>query len=107
MTLSAAGDRFVVFVGQSGTSAQAATLPLKLLGLSAQDRYNIKLINTADMPFARAGDADHPLAKPVGMSASGAALMQVGLHLPVAFPATLWVLEGGRLIDPKDELERP
>ena len=35
-----------------------------------------------------------PLLAETGLSLSGAALMQSGLALPLAFPDTLWIFEG-------------
>ena len=57
-------------------------------------RYEISLANPEDAPPQSRG----PVALKTGpVTLSGAALMATGLTLPVAWPATMWVLEGRRL----------
>ncbi len=50
MQISAQGDRFVVFVGQSETSAQILPRPLRLTGLDLAVRYRLTLGNRQDIP---------------------------------------------------------
>jgi alpha-galactosidase len=84
-------DRFVLFAGQATASAQILPRPLRLAGLDPARRYRLALRNPEDAPPLRRGDAaliEGPL------TLSGAALMNHGLRLPVAWPATMWVVEG-------------
>ena len=94
MQISATGDRFVLFAGQARTGAQVLPRPLRLTGLDAAATYQVSLRNPEDIPKASRGPnalKDGPLRL------SGRALMSKGLLLPVAWPATMWVVEGGRL----------
>jgi alpha-galactosidase len=91
---AADGSRFVVFVGQVATSAQILPRPLCLAGLEPSARYRVRLLNPEDAPPQSRG----PCALKVGpLVLSGRALMERGLALPVAWPATLWMVEGERL----------
>jgi alpha-galactosidase len=88
------GGRFVVFAGVSGHTRQILPRALPLTGLDPAARYRVRLVNPGDRPPQSRGPAalkDGPL------EVSGAVLMQAGLMLPVAWPATLWVVEGERL----------
>ncbi len=88
------GGRFVVFAGQAETSVQILPRPLRLTGLDPAARYRVTLKNPEDAAKQSRG----PVALRSGaMTLSGAALMQQGLTLPVAWPATMWVVEGERL----------
>ncbi|MBI1417540.1 MAG: alpha-galactosidase [Limimaricola sp.] len=94
MQLAADGARFVVFAGQATASAQILPRPLRLAGLDPAARYRITLRNPEDAPRHSRG----PVALKSGpLMLSGRALMSGGLTLPVAWPATMWVLEGERL----------
>ena len=87
------GARFVVFAGQAEASAQALPRPLRLAGLEGRALYEVRLLNPEDAPPQSRG----PVALREGpLTLSGAALMGQGLRLPVAWPATMWVLEGRR-----------
>jgi alpha-galactosidase len=88
------GARFVVFAGQAETSVQTLPRPLRLTGLDPAARYRVALKNPEDAAKQSRG----PTAlKSAALVLSGAALMQQGLMLPVAWPATMWVVEGMRL----------
>jgi alpha-galactosidase len=94
LQLSADGTRFVVFAGQNDSSSQSLPRPLRLTGLDAGASYRITLRNVADKPPQSRGPnalKDGPLVL------SGRVLMGQGVLLPVAWPATMWVLEGERL----------
>jgi alpha-galactosidase len=94
MQLAQDGSRFVVFAGQNATSAQVLPRPLRLTGLNPAARYRVHLLNPQDAARHSRG----PVALKSGpLDLSGAALMQGGLNLPVAWPATMWVVEGERL----------
>lgn len=94
MQLAADGRRFVLFAGQAETSVQILPRPLRLVGLDPAARYRISLRNPEDLPPQSRG----PNALKSGpLTLSGTSLMAQGLHLPVAWPATMWVIEGERL----------
>jgi alpha-galactosidase len=94
MQIAADGARFVLFAGQSEASAQILPRPLRLTALDPQARYRVTLRNAADRPRQSRG----PNALKTGpLVLTGQALMGQGLTLPVAWPATMWVVEGERL----------
>jgi alpha-galactosidase len=94
MQIAADGSRFVVFAGQSEASEQILPRPLRLTGLVPDARYRVTLRNPQDKPPQSRG----PNALKSGpLCLSGAALMQAGITLPVAWPATMWVVEAERL----------
>jgi alpha-galactosidase len=94
MQVAADGGRFVVFAGQAEASVQILPRPLRLTGLAPAARYRVALRNPEDAAKHSRG----PTAlKSAALDLSGAALMQQGLMLPVAWPATMWVVEGVRL----------
>ncbi|SEN52231.1 alpha-galactosidase [Palleronia pelagia] len=91
---AADGHRFVAFVAQTETSPQALPRPLRLAGLDPEARYRVRLVNPSDIPPQSRG----PVALKDGpVTLSGTALMGMGLSLPWAWPATMWVIEGERL----------
>jgi alpha-galactosidase len=92
--VAAEGYRFVVFAGQAATSAQILPRPLRLTGLDPDARYRVTLLNPEDAPPQSRG----PCALKTGpLTLSGRALMGQGITLPVAWPATMWMVEGRRL----------
>jgi len=94
LQLAADGSRFVVFAGQNAASAQILPRPLRLAGLDAGAHYRVRLVNPENAPKQSRG----PCALKSGpLTLTGAALMQAGLQLPVAWPATMYVIEGERL----------
>ncbi|WP_214649970.1 alpha-galactosidase [Palleronia pontilimi] len=91
---AADGSRFVVFAAQTAVSSQTLPRPLLLAGLARDARYRVSLRNPEDIPPQSRG----PVALKDGpIELSGAALMEMGLRLPWAWPATMWVIEGERL----------
>ncbi len=93
LQLSASGDRFVIFAGQSETSTQILPRPLRLTGLDPQATYELTLRNPGDRTRQSRG---HLAFKEGPVHLSGQALMAKGIQLPVAWPATMWVVEGVR-----------
>ncbi len=92
--VAADGARFVLFAGQATTSDQMLPRPLRLTGLDAGSTYRITLRNVSDKPPQSRG----PNALKNGpLDLSGSALMGQGIRLPVAWPGTMWVVEGERL----------
>lgn len=92
--LATAGDRFVVFAGQAETSRQILPRPLRLTGLEPGARYTVSLLNPEDAPRQSRGPnalKNNPL------TLTGQMLMTRGILLPVAWPATMWVVEGRKL----------
>ncbi|HMO06532.1 MAG TPA: GH36 C-terminal domain-containing protein, partial [Paracoccaceae bacterium] len=94
---AADGARFVLFAGQADTSAQILPRPLRLAGLDPAARYRLQLVNPEDAPPQSRG---HCALKDGPLVLSGAALMGRGLSLPLAWPATLWMVEGERIEGP-------
>lgn len=94
MQVAADGGRFVVFAGQAETSRQILPRPLRLTGLEPDARYAVHLLNPEDAPRQSRG----PNAlKASPLTLTGQALMTRGILLPVAWPATMWVVEGRKL----------
>jgi alpha-galactosidase len=94
MQLVADGHRFVLFAGVGAAMVQALPRPLALSGLDPDATYRVRLVNPEDAPRQSRG----PVALKDGdLTLSGRALMTRGLVLPVAWPATMWVVEGTRL----------
>lgn len=92
--IAADSARFVAFAGQAEASTQILPRPLRLTGLDPAATYEIALINPDDCPPQSRG----PVALKSGpLTLTGASLMQHGIMLPVAWPATVWVVEGQRL----------
>ncbi len=88
------GGRFLLAAGQTALSTQSLPRPLRLAGLDPAARYEVRLTNPHDAPpqsRRRAALMQGPLVL------SGRALMGQGLSLPVAWPSTLWMVEGTRL----------
>lgn len=91
MQIAADGGRFVVFAGQAETSRQILPRPLRLTGLEPEAPYTVSLLNPEDAPRQSRG----PNAlKTAPLTLTGRALMTRGILLPVAWPATMWVVEG-------------
>lgn len=92
--ISASGDRFLIFRTQLTNSDRIAPDLLRLAGLDPAARYEINLVNRADVSHLSRGTPD---LKTGPLTLTGQALMTRGVALPWAFPQTLWVLEGTRL----------
>ncbi|MCE0506124.1 alpha-galactosidase [Roseivivax sp. GX 12232] len=94
LQVAADGSRFALFAGQSQTSRQSLPRPLRLTGLDPAARYELRLANPEDAPPQSRG----PNRLKTGpIRASGRWLMAQGLTLPLAWPATMWIVEGRRL----------
>ena len=92
--IAAGAGRFVAFAGQGSYSAQILPRPLRLTGLDPKASYRIRLLNPEDKPPQSRG----PNALKSGpLVLSGQALMTKGVLLPIAWPATMWVVEGERI----------
>ncbi|NJS38681.1 MAG: alpha-galactosidase [Rhodobacteraceae bacterium] len=94
LQLAQDGSRFVAFAGQAMTSRQILPRPLRLAGLEPAARYTVTLLNPEDAPRQSRGPA---ALKASPLTLTGQALMTRGITLPVAWPATMWVVEGTRL----------
>ena len=97
MMVSDAKDRFVLFAGQAVTSARSSARPIRLTGLKRDVRYRLRLVNPEEFRPNLNRDFKPPYLTDDGLILSGAALMQAGIHLPIAVPATMWVVDGERL----------
>lgn len=94
MQLAEDGSCFLLASGQASLSSQILPRPLRLTGLDPAARYELRLSNPQDAPpQSRCLTAlqQGPLVL------TGQALMAQGLLLPVAWPSTLWMVEGRRL----------
>ncbi len=94
MQIAADGGRFVVFAGQAEASVQMLPRPLRLVGLEPAARYRVALKNPEDAAKHSRGAV---ALRQGALVLTGSALMQQGMMLPVAWPATMWVVEGERL----------
>ncbi|MCA0270996.1 MAG: alpha-galactosidase [Proteobacteria bacterium] len=88
------GGRFLLAAGVAETSRQILPRPLELTGLEPGARYEVRLLNPEDAPPKSRGKTalQHWL-----LILTGRSLMSGGLRLPVAWPSTLWMVEGRRL----------
>jgi alpha-galactosidase len=92
--LSEDGNAFVVWMNQLEASTQVLPRPLRLTGLEPLARYEVRLVNPEDAPPQSRG----PCALKDGpLTLSGHHLMTIGINLPVAWPATCFMLQGRRL----------
>jgi alpha-galactosidase len=94
MQLAADASRFVVSSGQTVAGPQTLPRPLRLTGLNPDSRYEIRLLNPEDAPPQSRGPN---MLKSGPMTLTGRVLMSQGILLPVAWPATLWQVEGRRI----------
>jgi alpha-galactosidase len=94
MQLAEDGSRFLLAAGQSALSSQSLPRPLRLTDLDLAARYEVRLTNPQDAAL----QSRRLTALQQGpLTLSGRALMGQGLMLPVAWPSTLWMVEGRRL----------
>lgn len=94
MQIAADGGRFVAFAGQATAPVQQLPRPLRLTGLDPQARYRLHLVNPEDAPPQSRGAL---ALKFEDVTLTGVALMGRGINLPIAWPTTMWVIEGMRL----------
>ncbi|PUB15649.1 alpha-galactosidase [Yoonia sediminilitoris] len=92
--IAADGARFVTFVGQAAYTQQILPRPVRLTGLDPDAIYRVTLVNPQDRA-AHSRGAPGLMAGP--LSLSGRVLMTTGLNLPIAWPATMFVIEGQRI----------
>lgn len=94
LQIAADGSQFVAFIAQLQVSDQTLPRPMRLTGLAPNARYTIALYNPQQSALISRGN---PALKTNKLTLSGRILMDRGILLPVAFPATLWVIEGKKL----------
>ncbi|OUS20214.1 alpha-galactosidase ['Osedax' symbiont bacterium Rs2_46_30_T18] len=94
LQLAADGSQLVAFVAQMSVSQQVLPRPIRLTGLQPTARYQIKLHNPQQSAPTSRGN---PALKTAPVTLSGRVLMERGIQLPIAFAATLWVIEGKKL----------
>ncbi len=92
--ISEDGQRFVTFVAQVAYIGQILPRAIRLTGLDPDANYEVDLINPESRANQSRGDA---ALKTETLTLSGRVLMRSGLNLPIAWPATMFVLEGRRL----------
>jgi len=95
LQLAANGERFVVFAGQNAASAQVLPRPLRLAGLDSMARYRIELMNPDAAPRQSRGRVALKSGK---LILSGRRLMSAGISLPIAWPGTMWVIQGEKVV---------
>ena len=94
MSVGESATRFLLFAASLEVSRAEATAPLRLAGLDPERRYRVRLRNPEPLEGSPTRHFPSPLLADAGLVLSGAALMQSGLVLPLAFPDTIWILEG-------------
>lgn len=92
--ISEDSNRFVVFVGQMQTTEAIFAKPIALTGLDPNARYKLSLRNPEDAHRVSRGQV---ALRESSLDLSGQSLMQMGVRLPLAFPATMWVIEGQKI----------
>jgi alpha-galactosidase len=90
-------NRFILFKGQAGSSRSIAARPLGLAGLDPDAIYEAQLINPDDVAPVLNKNAATGFMRGEKLRLSGRALIQSGMPLPNAFPATMYVVEGHRI----------
>jgi alpha-galactosidase len=91
--INSSENHFVVFAGQNALSEFSSPVPLVLSGLDSMAMYNVSLYNKNHI---------NSLSKSNGgllqktFKLSGQFLMNHGLQLPKAFPASMMVIEGDK-----------
>jgi alpha-galactosidase len=96
MFVSEAKDRFMVFSATMAVPQSETTGPLRLSGLDREAEYRLRLLNAKDISRRATRWFGSPLATEQGLKLAGSTLMQSGIVLPVAFPDTMWLVEGIR-----------
>ena len=91
----AANGSFVVFAGQNAASSHVLPRPLRLAGLESMARYRVDLMN----PDAAPPQSRGPVAlKSDSLILTGRRLMSAGITLPIAWPGTMWVIQGEKVV---------
>ena len=93
MQLAEDGGRFLLAAGVAEMSRQILPRPICLTGLDPDARYELRLLNPEDAPPQSRGKS---ALQHGPVTLSGRALMSGGINLPVAWPSTLWMIEGVR-----------
>jgi alpha-galactosidase len=96
MFVSEGKDRFLVFSATMAVPQSESTGPLRLAGLDESGRYRLRLLNKDEVSRRATRWFGNALAAPEGLALSGGALMRSGIVLPLAFPDTMWLVEGIR-----------
>jgi alpha-galactosidase len=96
MFVSEPKDRFLIFSATMAVPRSETAGPLRLTGLDTGGKYRLRLLNADDISRRVTRWFDSPLATEKGLSLIGRTLMQSGIVLPVAFPDTMWLVEGAR-----------
>jgi alpha-galactosidase len=92
--IAADGSRFAAFAVQTDMPKTQLPLPLRLTGLDPQAHYSITLRNPSSAPKPSRGAV---ALKTESLVLSGQALISAGINLPLAWPATIYVIEGSCL----------
>ena len=91
LQISADGAQFAAFVAQMKMSDQVLSKAIRLCSLESMSQYQITLRNPQQSALTSRQDL---IIKQQSLTLSGNFLMQKGISLPIAFPSTLWIIEG-------------
>ena len=91
--INSSENHFVVFAGQNALSEFSSPVPLVLSGLDSMAMYNVSLYNKNHINSL--GKSNGGLLQKT-LKLSGQFLMNHGLQLPKAFPASMMVIEGDK-----------
>lgn len=97
MTVDADADRFILFAGQAGASKQIFQRPLRAAGIDPDAIYKITLINREDVSPLANRRVVNSLPGGGAERLSGTFLMNHGVRLPNAVPASMTVIEGRKI----------
>ena len=83
--------KFVAFIAQMESSRQTTPRPIRFIGLNMNATYRVKLINPHNSMTVSRGKV---ASRTQDIVLSARALCDKGVHVPLAFPATMWIIEG-------------
>ncbi len=89
-------DRLLVAVTQRDTLPHAAPSMVRLPGLAAGSRWNLRFAPALPIDNRGARAFISPFSGPDGLTLSAAALAATGFRLPPGWPDSLWLIEGMR-----------
>ena len=88
------GEQFMLFSGTLDVLVDETTAPIRLVGLTPDTDYNVRLINKDDINPLATRHFDHPLMNQEMVRMSGAQLMHQGIVPPYPMPDSMWLFHG-------------
>jgi len=85
------GEQFMLFSGTLDVLVDETTAPIRLVGLTPDTDYNVRLINKDDINPLATRHFDHPLMNQEMVRMSGAQLMHQGIVPPYPMPDSMWL----------------